>query len=243
MKEMGKKNNRNKQTEQKIVVTKDGPYVVTGDIPLGKEIIIADADHTPIRWEHGKTLPTEGAYYLCRCGHSKNKPFCDGAHDKFGFDGTETASREPHLDQAETTAGPGLILSDNVSLCAVARFCHRAGDAWNLTEQSQDPSSKNTAIEEACDCPSGRLIARDPKTGEAIEPKLEPSIGIIEDPAHKVSGPLWVKGGIPLEGADGKPYEIRNRMTICRCGRSKNKPFCDGTHISAGFKDGDSIVE
>jgi len=227
----------------KITVTKDGPYQVSGSIPLAKEIIISDSEKMPLRWERGKQLPAQETVYLCRCGHSKNKPFCDGAHVETGFDGTETATHKPRLAGAETTTGPGLVLSDNESLCAVARFCHRAGDAWTLTEKSQDPSSKKTAIEEVCNCPSGRLIARDPKTGEPFEPKFTPSIGIVEDPVNKFSGPLWVKGGIPLQGADGKLYEVRNRVTLCRCGHSKNKPFCDGTHVTAGFKDGDPSVE
>ena len=61
--------------------------------------------------------------------------------------------------------------------------------------------------------------------------------GLIEDPSLGVSGPLWVRGGIPVTGADGGQYEVRKRVTLCRCGQSKNKPFCDGSHIEAGFKD------
>ncbi|HET8688843.1 MAG TPA: CDGSH iron-sulfur domain-containing protein [Methanosarcina sp.] len=40
-----------------------------------------------------------------------------------------------------------------------------------------------------------------------------------------------MRGGIPIESADGKQYEIRNRVTLCRCGKSRNKPFCDGSHV------------
>ena len=132
---------------------------------------------------------------------------------------------------------------DAEELCAKARFCHRAGNTWNLTEKSDDSKSKEIAIQEACDCPSGRLVAWDKNTKKAIEPKFEPSISLTEAPYRKISGPLWVKGGIPLEGADGTEYEVRNRMTICRCGKSTNKPFCDGTHFSTGFKDGDLSIE
>jgi CDGSH-type Zn-finger protein len=38
-------------------------------------------------------------------------------------------------------------------------------------------------------------------------------------------------------GDDGRMYEVRNRMMLCRCGASENKPFCDGSHASIGFKD------
>lgn len=232
-----------KDLRQKITVTKDGPYLVSGSVPLNKEIIVSDSEGTPEKWEHGKKLPLQANYSLCRCGESKNKPFCDSAHVKAGFDGTETACDLPHSEQAEHTIGQGLVLSDNPSLCSLTRFCHRSGDAWELTEQSQDPESKQAAIQDAFDCPSGRIVAIDPATGEPMEPELEISIGLIEDPCHKVSGPLWVKGGIPIEASDGIEYEVRNRVTLCRCGRSNNKPYCDGTHKSTGFKDGDPSVE
>ncbi len=79
-------------------------------------------------------------------------------------------------------------------------------------------------------------------TGKAIEPDLKPSIGIIEHPSEGISGPLWIKGGIPVISSDGSKYEVRNRMTLCRCGKSENKPFCDGSHRLYGFNDGDSSL-
>ena len=97
-------------------------------------------------------------------------------------------------------------------------------------------------IRDACDCPSGRLVARDKASGEPIEPDLEPSISVVEIPSAKQSGPLWVKGGIPIESAAGWRYEVRNRVTLCRCGRSRNMPFCDGMHAVYGFNDGDESV-
>jgi CDGSH-type Zn-finger protein len=57
-------------------------------------------------------------------------------------------------------------------------------------------------------------------------------IGVITD------GPLWVRGGVRVVAADGTSYEVRNRTTLCRCGHSRNKPFCDGSHEDAGFKEG-----
>ena len=73
--------------------------------------------------------------------------------------------------------------------------------------------------------------------GPCIEPELGPSIDITQDPENDVSGGLYVKGGIPLISADGTEYEQRNRIVLCRCGKSKIKPFCDGTHVEANFKD------
>lgn len=79
-----------------------------------------------------------------------------------------------------------------------------------------------------------------PGTGRrARSSRRSPSmIGVVEDPALGCSGPLWVRGGITVEAADGKPYEKRNRVTLCRCGASDNKPFCNGSHASMKFDDG-----
>ena len=71
----------------------------------------------------------------------------------------------------------------------------------------------------------------DKQAGKLIEPKFGKSIGLVEDPAMGVSGPLLVLGEIPVESADGKIYRLRNRITLCRCGKSKNKPFCDSSHF------------
>jgi CDGSH-type Zn-finger protein len=214
----------------KIKVTKNGPYLVSGRIPLEKQIIIADSEETATEWKLSTKYPPQEKYALCRCGHSKTKPFCDGTHVKIGFDGTETACEETYLAKPKEIDGPTLKLTDTEDLCASARFCHRAGGIWNLVPASDDPEKKQIAIEETCDCPSGRLVIVDKQTGKMVEPKLAKSIVLIEDPAMGVSGPIWVRGGVPVESLDGKTYHVRNRLTLCRCGKSKNKPFCDSSH-------------
>jgi CDGSH-type Zn-finger protein len=136
-----------------------------------------------------------------------------------------------------------LKLKDAPVLCAAARFCHRGGGTWDLTRRSDDPKARKLAVEEACDCPSGRLVECDKKTGKTFEKKSAQSIVLVEDPQNKVSGPIWLKGGVPVESSDGTTYEVRNRQTLCRCGKSQNKPFCDGSHIDAGFNDGDETLK
>jgi CDGSH-type Zn-finger protein len=217
--------------DPKITITADGPYIVSGKIPLADQIITKDSGGYSSGWRKGRIYPRHQQYSLCRCGQSGTMPFCNGMHMKTGFDGTETAGREPFIDQAETINGPSLTLDDVTGLCASARFCERAGGIWNLTRTSEDPEARRIAITEAGNCPSGRLVVRDKKTGEAREPAFDPSIGLIEYPGNAGSGPVWVRGGIPVESADGTLYEVRNRVTLCRCGRSENKPFCDSSHL------------
>jgi CDGSH-type Zn-finger protein len=214
----------------KIKISKKGPYLIYGKLPIQKMLIIADSDGTATEWQRGIKYPLRKIYSLCRCGQSKNKPFCDGTHVTSNFDGAETAGEEAYLDMPKEINGATLKLTDIEELCASARFCHRAGGIWNLVPESSNPEKKRIAIEEACDCPSGRLVVLDKQAVKIIEPNLSKSIGLIEDPKMGVSGPIWVRGGIPVESADGKTYHVRNRLTLCRCGKSKNKPFCDSSH-------------
>jgi CDGSH-type Zn-finger protein len=226
----------------KIVVSNNGPYLVSGGLPLGKEISEVGKDGEPEQWVKGQPYPAQENYALCRCGQSKHKPFCDGTHADVGFDGTETASRTSYADEAETTEGPGIDLKDAESLCAAGRFCHPKGGTWNLTLESGDPGKRKSAIQQACNCPSGRLVAYDKQTGMPIESPCTPSISLVEDPQARSSGPIWVKGGVAIESEGGQSYETRNRVTLCRCGRSNNKPFCDGSHIKIRFSDGDESL-
>lgn len=48
-------------------------------------------------------------------------------------------------------------------------------------------------------------------------------------------GPYRVEGGVPLEGPEGQPYELKPAYSLCRCGKSANKPYCDATHKECGF--------
>ena len=220
----------------RIVIKKDGPYIVSGNVELTEQIISSQGND--YKMNQGRIFDAGETYSLCRCGHSKNMPFCDGSHEHIHFDGTETASRKPFRERALILKGPDLILADVEEYCSFARFCHTVeGTAWELTEDSDNPTARENAVKAASECPSGRLVAYDKQTGEPIEIAYKPSIGVIQDPQRGVSGPLWVRGGIPIESSDGDVYEIRNRATLCRCGKSTNKPYCDAEHVSVRFRD------
>jgi CDGSH-type Zn-finger protein len=221
----------------RITVTQDGPYLVSGNVPLIRAEIETNAAGESVGWREIERIATPFRYQLCRCGASGAKPFCDGAHEQAGFNGTETASNDEYFSASADIDGPGVKLHDMRALCAEARFCDRAGGLWNLVNSCDDQSTRELAKEEAMLCPSGRYVFCDEETGQAHEPDLEASIVLVEDPSMGVSGPLFVRGGIPVFSADGTAYEVRNRVTLCRCGNSGNKPFCDGSHIGAEFRD------
>jgi CDGSH-type Zn-finger protein len=225
--------------DPRIEITEDGPYLVSGALPLRVETIASDENEESIAWAHGDELPAPENYALCRCGHSSNKPFCDGTHNKVNFDGTETAGHDSYEDGVRLYSGPSMDMTDNPVFCAVARFCDARGMAWSNVKRTDTEEGRDIVASEARMCPSGRLVAIDKQGDEptAIEPEFETQrIGLIEDPTEDCSGPLWVQGGVEIVGADGEPYEVRNRVTLCRCGDSSNKPFCDGTHTKTKWK-------
>ncbi|NLT38626.1 MAG: iron-binding protein [Methanomassiliicoccus sp.] len=223
--------------EARIKVCKNGPYLVTGKVPLIEETTLRDEDGMPTEWSKTRNFPEQETYTLCRCGSSKKAPYCDMTHLDIGFEGKEKAPRDNYIERSQLLSGPGLDMRDRTEICARAQFCQRSGGVWKLVQGSSDPSKKDKAIEIIGQCSAGRLVAYE-KQGPVIEPQLERIISVTQDPGRRISGPLWVKGGIPVESADGFTYERRNRVTLCRCGRSKIHPFCDGTHLGDGFDDG-----
>jgi CDGSH-type Zn-finger protein len=220
----------------RIVIQENGPYVVTGGVPVVRETIVSAPDGESIGWATREVVERHECA-LCRCGASNMKPYCDGTHVVIGFDGSETASREPYAERADLLEGPGLDITDVKELCSEARHCHPYTGVWHEIDESDNTFVRDRVIAQCQLCPSGRYVAVEKESGAPLEPMLPMSVGLIKDPVESCDGPLWVRGGIPVEGADGHEYEVRNRQTLCRCGKSKNKPFCDGSHIAAGFRE------
>lgn len=220
----------------RIKVTENGPYLVTGGIPIKEMFIVQEGRHNVL--QEGRVLPQADSYALCRCGSSSNAPFCDGSHEIVAFKGEETASREPYSERVvDVVEGSTMFLLDD-DRCAFARFCHRdKGDVWSLTEQDADPKKREEALIAARECPAGRLVMMD-KDGNVLEEELKPEIIILHDPEKGASAGIFVKGPVVVEAADGTEYEVRNRVALCRCGNSRNKPFCDAAHVTVAFDDG-----
>ena len=204
-----------------VTVTKDGPYRVEGAPPL--------------RDAAGEDVSRTGPAFLCRCGQSRNKPFCDGSHKRVGFDGTEAASRDTIEERRDTYEGDGIAVYDDRRRCAHAGACTDGlPEAFKLRVEPwiDARAAPAAAVAATVDrCPSGALAHAAAPGAEPAEEPMDPSIGAVRN------GPYRLRGGVQVVAADGTPYERRNRQTLCRCGQSKNKPFCDGSHWYAGFKD------
>lgn len=223
----------------KIVVTDKGPYLVYGRPPFAQQFIMPNALGESWYFQQGKSFSTDSEpTALCRCGASKNRPYCDNSHIKAEWNPKNRASKAGLLDNVEITSADTISVTDNRKYCVFARFCDAATGVWALTEASDNPFARRLAIRQASLCPGGRLMAWDNDADRPYEPNYPPSLGLIEDNIISTSGGLWVRGGISIEGENGEKYEIRNRTVLCRCGKSSNKPYCDGTHAAAGWRDG-----
>ena len=219
---------------KKITIFPDGPYKVTGNIPLVCKIQVVSEHVEPLTWKKEGEIPVGEEYSLCRCGKSASMPFCDGIHSEIGFDGTETApinlSQERRI---ELTGGTKIIIHCDPSLCSESGFC--GNDATNVEQmagKASDIQVRTQVIGMIEHCPSGALTYRFEGEEADNEVDLPKQIAVTTELTSEgpIQGPFWVTGGVPIERADGKPFEIRNRVTLCNCGQSKSKPLCDGTH-------------
>lgn len=198
---------------RRISIRRNGPYVVAG-VPL------RDAD--------GTTLETATTYELCRCGRSSTKPFCDETHEGIDFDGSETAARGDVGVRRQAFEGAEITIYDVRRLCAHAAVCTdnlpRVFDVTKPRWIDPDAAPPGDIAGVVGRCPSGALAYAMGDDPEPVEPHLEPGIRCSRGASYVVTG------GVEIVGADGRSYERRERVTLCRCGASRNKPFCDGSH-------------
>lgn len=185
-----------------------------------------------LRGAAGDPLDTKEVMALCRCGHSKNKPFCDGTHKDVGFEsrGGTPAGRNRLI----AYEGQDLTVTYNPLLCSHAAECGR------LAPRVFDPNQKpwvqpdNASVAEVravvAACPSGALALASDGTEHVIG--RDAGIDIEKD------GPYWVTGIAPPQ-AQTAEGAAPDKYVLCRCGLSGNKPYCDGTHRDAGWTDSD----
>lgn len=186
----------------------------------------------PLQRGSGESFPGAEAVYLCRCGGSAKKPFCDGTHRRNGFSDRNTA--DPSANRREAYAGRGITIFDNRALCAHAGYC-TDGLASVFRMRSEpwidaDGAQVQDVIDTIRRCPSGALSYA--IEGVEARPAQRAPIVTVTD-----NGPYAVSGGVELEGVKMGEGASSEHYTLCRCGASRNKPFCDGSHWNVGFKD------
>jgi CDGSH-type Zn-finger protein len=208
----------------KIACLANGPYYLLNDLQ--------PAPVANLCREDGSACHTVRGVALCRCGGSKSKPFCDGTHGTIGFSDRNTADRE--RDHRAVYAGKRVTIFDNRSICSHAGHCTEGlkrvfrmnAEPWI----DPDGAAVDEIIATIRKCPSGALSYA-VEGVEATPPARAPMVTVTND------GPYAVTGGIELMGVPFGEGASKEHYTLCRCGGSRNKPFCDGTHWHIGFKD------
>jgi CDGSH-type Zn-finger protein len=221
---------------RQIEVSNNGPYLVTGGIPLVRKIQVVSEMGEPLTWQKQGEIKAGEAYCLCRCGMSRDKPFCDGTHVTAGFDGSEQAPISISVErQVKFPSNSQLEISFDLDLCTESGFCgNRNFSLLNATVDTSDIEKRTLAIHMVEHCPSGALTYRFVGESHDTEVDLPEEIAVTTEITSEgaIEGPLWVTGGIRVIRADRKPFEVRNRVTLCSCGHSQSMPLCDGSHRS-----------
>ena len=208
----------------RIACLPNGPYYLLNDLPA--------APVPNLRRASGEACATVHGVALCRCGGSRNKPFCDGTHGKNGFRDENLA--DPAANRRSTHVGKGITIFDNRAICAHAGFC--TDELAAVFRQDHEPwihpdgADVKRVVETIRKCPSGALSYVVDGV-EAAPPERPPMVTVTDN------GPYAITGGVELMGVKMGEGASAEHYTLCRCGASKNKPFCDGSHWSVGFKD------
>ena len=211
-----------------ITVLKDGPYMVKN---------VNDFINSK-----GKAISSKSTMALCRCGKSSKKPFCDGTHIKVNFDGKKDQNRIP--DKVDTYKGKDITIHDNRGVCSHFGYCSdELPSVWGMKKKpwiNPDGSSVKKIINICEKCPSGALSYNLPNENRIQNVKGRDEQISISPRRYDADGPYNITGSIELKDPDGAAPESQEHYTLCRCGASKNKPFCSGEHWHVKFIDDDN---
>ncbi len=205
-------------TKTTITPMPNGPYIVKNVDKLFNIKGLIDADET---------------LALCRCGASKNKPFCDGSHQTIGFNSAKIEGRLE--DKIDSYSGAEITIFDNRSICAHSGVCTDNLAAVFRLKQEPFVDADAASIEEITHitnkCPSGALSYTLKKDDDNVKANANSAVMVAPN------GPYVVSGDIALVDTKSGEGAAKNQAALCRCGASKNKPFCDGSHWAIEFKD------
>ncbi len=213
-----------KSAKPKIACLPNGPYYLLNDMTPREVPNLVDAE--------GEPCATVTGVALCRCGGSGNKPFCDGTHGKLGF--TDEKQTDGSGDERISYAGQQITIHDNRGICSHAGYCtDNLKSVFKMGEETWiDPDG--ATIEDIIDvienCPSGALSYSIDNI-EHQDQDRPPLVTVTKN------GPYTVTGGVELLGQKMGDGASSEHYALCRCGASRNKPFCDGSHWHIGFED------
>jgi CDGSH-type Zn-finger protein len=217
----------------KILPLPNGPYYLLNDM---EPKVVENLQNSK-----GESLSTIRGVALCRCGASKNKPFCDGTHGIIGFSSKNESlvDGSPIIkDKRKNYAGKEITIHDNRKICSHAAECVNNlpsvfkfnARPWINPDAAAETKEIINTIKK---CPSGALSYSIDGVEYRDQNERKPMVTVSKD------GPYLITGGIDLIGNDIQFAEgfSKEHYTLCRCGASNNKPFCDGMHRTINFND------
>lgn len=186
----------------------------------------------------GNDLKCDEELYLCRCGGSSDKPYCDGTHKTNGFTGVNETE---HLkNKTNAYKGKEITIYDNRNICAHRGYC--TSELPNVFKDSKpwiDPDGDTVEnIIALCNkCPSGALTYALNGSKRNMGPDVDPPQVRLAERHFGYHGPYDISGDIEMAGQMFREAESPLKASLCRCGHSKNKPFCSGEHYYIKFED------
>jgi len=204
----------------KIMLIKNGPIGLKAE---GEDFPVLSA-------AEGEDITVDKPVFLCRCGASQNKPYCDGAHGAAGYSDDNRCDN----DQLQDYEAPGITVHFNRSICSGAAQCVRNLPAVfrNASEDWIHPgeASVSEVIDTVRKCPSGALtFSVEGKTELNQAPDV--SVRIVKN------GPYEIKGPVEFDAPKWSVNASKSTFALCRCGKSANNPFCDYSHGEQGWDD------
>ena len=188
-----------------LTILEDGPIKLSGDR------VSFSFSGAPLEVDAGADV------FLCRCGQSANAPFCDGSHAR-----TEFKAETPSGERKEIRVWEGRTIKTyfNPNACMHAFYCKPLKDLRARELAGEDLATEIAGVVESC--PSGAL------SFEASDVTLPETSGL-PDVDIQEGGEIRVQRACEINAALLERQEP-SRVTLCRCGLSANKPWCDGGH-------------
>lgn len=138
--------------------------------------------------------------------------------------------------KAKSYPGRGITVRYSATRCIHAAECVRGlpevFDPGRKPWVQPDEASPDRVVRVVARCPTGALWAEDDE-GERLEERPQGAAAVRVD----VDGPLLCFGAVEVRGPDGERICDDPRSALCRCGQSSARPFCDGSHSAANFRD------